>query len=377
MPPRPPRDQDSTVHYEPLRASVLDVFEQLGAFDDGSGIVEWIFPDVREQKELQRSRVRITLPEVEVEVAEPEPQTPTQKSTRGFFGIRPRSRSKSRAKKEPNPTLPTAPTKLKPKKSRSSPNLRKDAEKDLRKEAETAAPAVPPIYLPPPPAGARRLSIFPRKGGQSLDQPRPSISDEEWQQITMTGSIADYETNPFLGVDPHGNNDVGAGPVKRDGLQKHFSRFTNSFTRSTPTSPTQSTSTFTPRASTMTAPTPTSPRSPTSDSTPTEPAPPLPPLPTSPTTEHSNASTSTLPAAPRSPSIKEVPREDKLETSAQMDHVRMSLSDISEGEVSESSTLSMKSDRKSQSSEVGSTEAPQTEESEGGSTEAPRTEETA
>jgi hypothetical protein len=43
-----------------------------------------------------------------------------------------------------------------------------------------------------------------------LDQPRPSISEEDWQQITMTGSIADYNAvNPFLGKDAHGN-DVSA-----------------------------------------------------------------------------------------------------------------------------------------------------------------------
>ncbi|KAJ6606189.1 hypothetical protein DFH09DRAFT_1256763 [Mycena vulgaris] len=350
MPPRPATDRDSTVHYEPLRASVLDAFEQLGAFNDDSGIVEWIFPEVHEQKELQRSRIK--LPEI-VEVPQPEPEAPRKSRTSRFFNIRSRSKSKPRPKKE-SPTLPTAPTKLKPKKSRSSPNLRESAAKS------------PPPTLPAPPSPLKqtattatratsvehksRLSIFPRKAGaQSLDQPRPSISDEEWQQITMTGSIADYETNPFLGMDPHGTNDVGAGPVKRDGLQRHFSRFTNSFTRSTPTSPTREHPAFP-----LSNPTSPTPMSPTSD-----PTTPTGPMATSPrASEHSNVSTSTLPSAPTSPTtIREVPRddtpesssgsEDALEPSSQMDHVRMSLSDISEGDASETSTLSIKGSRKS------------------------------
>jgi hypothetical protein len=203
MPPRPPRDRDSVLHYEPLRASVLDVFEQLGAFDDDSGIVEWIFPEVHEQKELQRTRVK--LPEV-VEAPAPEPEAPARKSRASRFF---RSRSKSGVKKEPHPPTPQvpAPNKLSKKKSNSSPNL--------RKAAQESASTVPAISSPikktattSPEQKSRRLSMFPRakSGAQSLDQPRPSISDEEWQQITMTGSIADYETNPFL---PHGNNDVG------------------------------------------------------------------------------------------------------------------------------------------------------------------------
>ncbi|KAJ7118969.1 hypothetical protein C8R44DRAFT_187048 [Mycena epipterygia] len=350
MPPRPPRDRDSAAHYEPLRASVLDAFQQLGAFDDDSGIVEWIFPEVHEQKQLQRARVK--LPEV-VEVPEPEPEEP-RKSRSRFFGIGSRSRSKSRARKEkeaPPPTSPAAP-KQKPKKSRSSPNLRKDAKE--------SAPGTPIISSPmkqtaiaSPEQKSRRISIFPRRAAaQSLDEPRPSISDEEWQQITMTGSIADYETNPFLGHDPHASND--AGTVKRDGLQKHFSRFTGSFTRSTPTSPIRE----------QHPTSPTSPLSRMSDSTiptsdPTTPTRSSPPMPTSPTTEHLNASTSTIPAAPASPPPEiqevhredaEVPGEDALETGSQMDHPRTSLSDISEGEVSESSTLSTKSSRESHAS---------------------------
>ncbi|KAJ7494407.1 hypothetical protein B0H11DRAFT_2392861 [Mycena galericulata] len=355
MPPRPPRDRDSAVHFEPLRASVLDVFAQLGAFDDDSGIVEWIFPEVHEEKELQRSRVK--LPEV-VDVPEPVPETPTRKSRASrFFGIR--SRSKSRVKKEDAPATPTTQNK-KPKKSRSTPDLRKDAE-----ESGTV-PEVPPISSPSkktasPEQKSRRLSIFPRKGlTQSLDQPRPSISDEEWQQVTMTGSIADYENNPFLGMDPHGGNN-DAKLVKRDGLQTRFSRFTSSLTRSTPTSPTHATSPNSGLPATT-----SDPATPTGRTTPT----PATPDPTSPTTMHSNASTSTLPATapapsepatihtntsasalptpnPESPAIQEVPREDALETSSQMDHVRQSLSDISEGDVSESSTLSIKSSRDS------------------------------
>ncbi|KAJ7491069.1 hypothetical protein FB451DRAFT_1514466 [Mycena latifolia] len=349
MPPRPPSDRDSTVHYEPLRASVLDAFAQLGAFDDDSGIVEWIFPEVHEQKELQRSRIK--LPEV-VGVAEPEPTALPKSRTSRFFRIGSRSRSKSRTKKERPPNLPAAPTKLKPKKTRSSPDLRKDAE-----NSEPATPSSPTKQTGTPSAEQkRRLSIFPRKAAaQSLDQPRPSISDEEWQQITITDSIADYETNPFLGIDPNATtSDVGAGTVKRDGLQSHFSRFTNSFTRSTPTSPTREHPTSS--LSNPSSPTPTSPLASTSDpTTPTGPSPPMRTA-TSPTTEHSNASTSTLPAAPTSPVIQEVQRDDvALETSSQMDHVRMSLSDISEGEASETSTLSMKGSRKSH---VSAQEAP-------------------
>jgi hypothetical protein len=217
MPPRPSTDRDSGVHYEPLRASVLDVFEQLGAFDDQSGIVEWIFPEFHAEKEVQRSRVKLT--EV-FDAPEPEPETPRKSRTSRFFRLGTKSRSKSRSKKDapPPPAVP-APSKQKPKKSRSSPDLRKKA-------AESGPPGSLPISLPikqaptvpaeqkspehkSPEHKPRRLSLFPRKPAQSLDQPRPSISDEEWQQITMTGSIADYETNPFLGMDPHGNNDVG------------------------------------------------------------------------------------------------------------------------------------------------------------------------
>ncbi|KAJ7144953.1 hypothetical protein C8R43DRAFT_560733 [Mycena crocata] len=328
MPPRAPIARNSAVNYEPLRASVLDAFQQLGAFDDDSGIVEWIFPEVIAEKELQRSRVK--LPEV-VEVPEPEPERQSRKSRASRFFSR--TRSKSRVKKEATTT--PAPSKQKPKKSRSSPNLRKDAEE--------SAPETPAISHPikqsatSPEQKSRRLSIFPRKAAtQSLDEPRPSISDEEWQQITMTGSIADYETNPFLGKDPYIND---AGSVKPEGIQRHFSRFTSGFTRSTPTSPVRREHTILPVSD------PTEPSS--EPSTPTGPSH---PLPTSPTTIHrtttiSNASTSTLPAAPATPSIQEVPRDENaaLETTSQMDHPRTSLSDISEGEVSESSTLSQNS----------------------------------
>ncbi|KAJ6546804.1 hypothetical protein B0H19DRAFT_242244 [Mycena capillaripes] len=369
MPPRTSTDRDSAVHYEPLRASVLDVFEQLGAFDDHSGIVEWIFPEFHEEKEVQTSRVKLT------EVFDPpepvEPETPRKSRTSRFFRLGTKSRSKSRSKKEDSPLVITAPTKQKPKKTRSSPDLRKKA----AAAAEGKSPETPVISLPIKQTTmssaehkSKRLSLFPRKAAaQSLDQPRPSISDEEWQQITMTGSIAEYGINPFLGTDPHSEND--ATPVKRDGLQKHFSRFTGTFTRSTPTSPIRARSSLSGTAPTsptqehhvspLAAPGPASPvgddPQPTSD--PTTPTGPPPPLPTSPAiTSHSNASNSTLHAAPDppapepapvSPEVQEVPRDDAIETTRELDHVRKSLSDISEGEVSESSTISIKSSRKS------------------------------
>ncbi|KAF8191611.1 hypothetical protein K438DRAFT_1970590 [Mycena galopus ATCC 62051] len=388
MPPRPSVDRDSAVHYEPLRASVLDVFEQLGAFDDQSGIVDWIFPEFHEQKELKRTRVKLTEvfgpPEPE---EQPEPETPRKSRTSRFFRLGTKSRSKSRTKKETKeaPSLPT-PSKesKKPKRATSSPNLREDA----AKEEETSA--VPPIPSPmkqtatSPEHKSRRLSLFPRKAAASLDQPRPSISDEEWQQITMTGSIADYEANPFLGNDPHGSNH--AGPVKRE---KYFSRFTSGFTRSTPSSPTRehapgpisSTAPTSPTreraTSPLATPVPTplasehnasgtaSPPAATSDGDPTTPTGPYLHGPTSPAgSAHSNASTSTLPATPTSPAIQEVssngaPKRDTpeiageegLEITSQIDHVRKSLSDISEGEHSESSTLSVPSEnRNSQAS---------------------------
>ncbi|KAJ7184515.1 hypothetical protein C8R46DRAFT_461964 [Mycena filopes] len=338
MPPRAPRDTDSDVHYEPLRASVLDAFQQLGAFDDHSGIVEWIFPEFH----TERPPMRPKLTEV-FDTPDPEPETPTKKSrTSRFFRIGTKSRTKSQAKKEDVPPLPT-PTK-KPKKTRSSPNLRKDA-------AEAETPAVPPISLPmkqtPGEHKARRLSIFPRKtAAQSLDQPRPSISDEEWQQITMTGSIADYAINPFIGTD--GNNDGGL--AKRDGLQKHLSRFTHGFTRSTPASPTRERPASLDPQSGPVSPE-ADPSTPTSDpTTPTGPAP-VPEVPTSPAiTTDSNRSTPKLTPIPfpTSPEIQEVPREfPRLDSTSEMDHPRTSLSDISEGEVSESSTLSIKNSRKS------------------------------
>ncbi|KAJ7765792.1 hypothetical protein B0H16DRAFT_1717701 [Mycena metata] len=361
MPPRPPRESDSDVHYEPLRASVLDVFEQLGAFEQDSGIVEWIFPEFHTEKKPQ---LRAKLTEV-FDTPDPEPETPTKKSTTSrFFRLGTRSRSKSRSEKKDVPALPT-PSK-KPKKTRSSPNLRKDA-------AESETPAVPLISLPMKQASTsssganssehkpRRLSLFPRKSAaQSLDQPRPSISDEEWQQITMTGSIADYAVNPFVGSDPHGDNDAGA--AKRDGGQKHyFSRFTHTFTRSTPTSPTSREHVVSPSPlsgpaspqATSDPTTPTGPPSPVPDA-----PPPVSEVPPSPAiTTHSNGSTSTLTAAPLpgipfpaplSPEIQEVPTEVPLDSTSQMDHPRTSLSDISEGEASESSTLSVKNSRKSE-----------------------------
>ncbi|KAJ7042041.1 hypothetical protein C8F04DRAFT_1252512 [Mycena alexandri] len=352
MPPRAPREPDSDVHYEPLRASVLDAFNQLGAFDEDSGIVEWIFPEFHTEEKKPQLRAKLT--EV-FDTPDPEPETPTKKSrTSRFFRLGTRSRSKSRSKKEDVPAPPT-PSK-KPKKTRSSPNLRKDA-------AESETPALPPISLPMKQASTsssgehkpRRLSIFPRKPAtQSLDQPRPSISDEEWQQITMTGSIADYAVNPFVGTDPHRDNDTEL--AKRDGAQKHyFSRFTHSFTRSTPASPTSRE-----HASPSPLSGPASPQATSDPTTPTGPPPPVPDMPPSPAiTTHSNVSTSTLTAvplpgipfpaapAPLSTEIREVPREVPLDSTSQMDHPRTSLSDISEGEVSESSTLSMKNSRKS------------------------------
>ncbi|KAJ6630243.1 hypothetical protein B0H10DRAFT_978311 [Mycena sp. CBHHK59/15] len=320
MPPRPSQDRNSAVLREPLRASVLDVFQQLGALDNDSGIVEWMFPEFHEEKERERSRVKLPEP-VEVPLNLSELEEPIRKSRPSrFFNIRSRSRSKSRAKRDP---------------PSSSPNVRKDAE----------VPATPPPISHPTkqtatsPAQAtdpkiRKPSLFSRRmaaPGQSLDQPRPSLSDEEWQQITMTGSIADYETNPFLGTNPHTNSVDDARTAKRDGLQKQFSRFTSSFTRSTPTSPVREHSVY-----------------PQSDpSTPTGPAP---PMPVSPTT---GASTSSLPTAPVSPaSIQEAPREPApidIKRTSQIDHVRKSLSDISEGEVSESSTLSSRIVRRSSS----------------------------
>ncbi|KAJ7253319.1 hypothetical protein B0H12DRAFT_593647 [Mycena haematopus] len=391
MPPRPSVDRDSAVHYEPLRASVLDVFEQLGAFDDHSGIVEWIFPEFHEQKELQRARVKLT--EVfDHSEPQPEPETSRKSRTSRFFRLGTKSRSKSRTKKEAKevPSVPT-PSKepKKPKKATSSPNLREEA-------AAQETPAVPQIsspmkHAPTSPAEhkSRRLSLFQRKAAAtsldqprpSINQPRPSISDEEWQQITMTGSIADYETNPFLGNDPHGNNH--AGPVKLDGRQKYFSRFTSGFTRTTPASPTREN----PPSSVPTSPTRDRPASPptapvpvpsipehgasgpsshqaTSDpTTPTDPygSGPSPSVPKSPTgSAHSNASTSTLPAAPTKPEIQEVhsddappkdspnpspdPGNDSHGTTSQIDPVRLSV--ISEGEHSETSTISFPSDRR-------------------------------
>ncbi|KAJ7891320.1 hypothetical protein B0H14DRAFT_2688588 [Mycena olivaceomarginata] len=380
-------------HYEPLRASVLDVFEQLGAFDDQSGIVDWIFPDFHEQKELsQRTRVKLTEVFDAPEEPEPEPETPRKTRTARFFRLGTKSRSKSRGRKEAKEELPAASKK--PKKASSSPNLRKDA-------AEEEIPAVPPVSSPvkqdtaaaPAEHKSRRLSLFPRKAAAtSLDQPRPSISDEEWQQITITGSIADYDDNPFLGRDPHATHD--AGPVKRDGRQKYFSRFASSFTRSTPSSPTRehsvSQSSTAPTSPTRAhppsplsiparAPQVASPQTTNDPTTPTGPYPsepsPLVPTPNSPTgSAHSNASTSTLPAVPpearalpregedvpaSAEDTPEVPTEDPdeshLETTSQMDHVRTSLSDITEsdGEQSEGSTAAPSEHRKSQASEEG------------------------
>ncbi|KAJ7684406.1 hypothetical protein DFH06DRAFT_1354455 [Mycena polygramma] len=363
MPPRAPRDPDSAVHYEPLRASVLDVFEQLGAFDDHSGIVEWIFPEFHEENQAQRSRVKLT---ENFDSPDPvEPETPQKSRTSRFFRLgtkSTKSRSKSRSKKDAGASpATTAPPKQKPKelkKTKSSPDLRK-------KSSDSKPPETPTGALTPSAEQksnlSKRLSIFPRKGtGQSLDQPRPSISDEEWQQVTMTGSIADYAVNPFLGTDPHGENTNtnDAGQVKqRDGTpKKHFSRlrFTSGFARSTPTTPTRehapaapTTPTAEPSPPAPTSP-PASPPAPAADGAASDPTTPTAASPR--ITSQSNASTSTLTAAPASPDIQEVPREDVLETSSQMDHVRQSLSDISEGDVSESSTLSIKSSRKSDDS---------------------------
>ncbi|KAJ6457080.1 hypothetical protein C8R47DRAFT_1247660 [Mycena vitilis] len=364
MPPRAPRDPDSGVHYEPLRASVLDVFEQLGAFDDHSGIVEWIFPEFHEENQAQRSRVKLTENFDSPDLVEPE--TPQKSRTSRFFRLGTKSnksRSKSRSKKEKDTPAPTTPTpKQKPKelkKTTSSPDLRNKSSESKPPETPTGAALTPSAEQKS--NLSKRLSIFPRKGtGQSLDQPRPSISDEEWQQVTMTGSIADYAVNPFLGTDPHAEdpNANDAGQVKQQGTpKKHFSRlrFTSGFARSTPTTPTRE---HAPAAPTTPAAEPSPPAPTSPPASPPAPAAdeavsdPTTPTATSPgITSQSNASTSTLTAAPASPDIQEVPREeDMLETTSQMDHTRQSLSDISEGDVSESSTLSMKSARKSDDS---------------------------
>ncbi|KAF7323297.1 hypothetical protein HMN09_00110500 [Mycena chlorophos] len=325
--------------YEPLRASVLDVFEQLGAFDEDSGLVEWMFPDVHEEKQRRRPRVKLT----EMFDEEPEPEETPRKSrlTSRFFGIRSRSRSKSqtRGKKE-NKDKGTTPPKSK-KTSRSSPNLRKDKE-TLTDGPLTDSPEPPP--MPP-----RRMSIFQRKPPPTQDEaaPRPSISDEEWQQITMTGSIADYETaNPFISV--HSNSPPSSTRKSNDSASTTttpkrsgpFSRFTSSFTRSTPASPTREHAQS--PLSRRTPPT-SDPATPTQASTsgPMQPSGSLDPEVAS---THSNASTSTLQAVPAPPSPEDsttdrVPLppqdDDRLETTSQIDHVRMSLSDISEGEGSE------------------------------------------
>ncbi|KAJ7084831.1 hypothetical protein B0H15DRAFT_382596 [Mycena belliarum] len=230
MPPRPPPDRD----FEPLRASVLDVFAQLGAFDDDSGLVEWMFPEVSAEKELRRAaRVRTPPP------AAPEP-APAPPPRRRFFGLGTRARSRSVKKdkdkdkedggekeKEKEKEKPGKPAKLKPKKTRSSPDLRAKAKGEAKTKAakangaqdatepkdgengeDTPAPATPKASV----EQKRRLSIFPRKLGASLDQPRPSLgagADDDWQRVSLTGSLADYATNPFLGTDPAvPNNDV-------------------------------------------------------------------------------------------------------------------------------------------------------------------------
>ncbi|KAJ7063632.1 hypothetical protein C8F01DRAFT_1133761 [Mycena amicta] len=371
--PLPPATADDNFRYEPLRASVLDVFEQLGAFDEDSGIVEWMFPEVHEEKQLRRTRVKLT--EVFDNEIEPEPETP-RKSRLGsrFFGIRTKSRSKSQVRpkkekeKEKEKDVATSLPKQKPKKTRSSPNLRKEAVGAIDGLPEISSPMkqTPTAVAPTTPENtkSRRISIFPRKPPPPvLEGPRPSISDEEWQQITMTGSIADYEAaNTFIGRDPalgpisnRKSNDTATSSSKRSGP---FSRFTHTFSRSTPTSPIHEHAPSPP-------PLPTTPTAPAPSSSPAA-APRDPEV----ASTHSDTSTDTLQAVP-APDIEEVPRDgvpreedERLETSSQMDHVRMSLSDISEGEVSETSTVSMKTDAGEDSDDA---ERPKPPEDEAGS----------
>ncbi|KAJ7221612.1 hypothetical protein GGX14DRAFT_670476 [Mycena pura] len=356
MPPRTRPLRDSTLPSEPLRASVLDVFEQLGAFDQDSGIVEWLFPDVHQERQQRRTRVKLT--EIFEDAPEPEPETPRKsRLSSRFFSRSPKSasaasvRSKSQVRtkrdKDKDKDKDVAGThRQKLKKTRSSPDLRKDA------VAETEPPPVP--HVSSPTKRARRMSIFTRKHEVPPEQRRSSISDEEWQQITITGSIADYDApNPFRG---HGGlketNASDVGSTTAAPRRKHFSRFTNGFARAS-------------SASTPASPTSTQQRHPSPSSTRSTPASPVlerpAPEPTTPTvskppplqTTHSNVSTD-IPAyafpsmterEETSPLIHEVSREP--ETTSQIDHVRMSLSDISEGDVSESSTLSFSTKRES------------------------------
>ncbi|KAJ7611708.1 hypothetical protein FB45DRAFT_940752 [Roridomyces roridus] len=368
---RPP----STVQYEPLRASVFDAFAQLGAFDDDSGIVELIFPDLHVEKESQRARVK--LPE-EVQQREPSPPPETPRKSRFTFGLRSRSKSRTRGKKEKPERVDVTPTR-KPKKTRSSPDLHEDA-----RESEEA-PRTPTISSPkkqsavtpgatPEHQKPKRLTIFPRRAaGASLDQPRPSISEEEWQQITMTGSIADYqEANPFLGTDPNAT----VSEIKPARLSR-FSKFTSGFSRSTPTSPRiESMPTMPGKADESSATddptTPTGETTPTGRRTPTAPV-----VEVDPTTRHPNGSTTTLPAPtphveeeeeepepePFDPDsqtdtaeggeedsadakveakVMEVDDDERLETTSQMDHARHSLSGISEAATSETVTTSVR-----------------------------------
>ncbi|KAF7298481.1 hypothetical protein MKEN_01373200 [Mycena kentingensis (nom. inval.)] len=311
MPPQS-SDSDSSsdssapgFQYEPLRASVLDVFEQLGAFQQDSGLVEWMFPEVHQERQL-RPRVKLTEMFDDDEPA-PEPEETPRKSrlaSRLFGGMRSRSKSKTRSKsqtrpkkenKEPAPALSPA---KKPKKPRSSPNLRKDAEAaatagEAPAESESSPSAVGT------PEGKRRMSIFQRKPHPPQvdpDLPRPSISDEEWQQITMTGSIADYDVaNPFRGMEHPSapatplrrSNDSSPAQSPKGKRNGTFARLTNTFSRSTPTSPTRDHAAL-----------PASPPLPSSGpATPTA-ASASAPTPISAGTEHSNASTDTITLQP-------------------------------------------------------------------------------
>ncbi|CAK5281039.1 unnamed protein product [Mycena citricolor] len=386
MTQRPPRNCD----YEPLRASVLDVFEQLGAFDDDSGIVEWIFPEVRDEK-ASRPRRRVKLTEVfddddNDEMASAAASDPPRQSRTSRFlkGIRSRSKSGTRKdvkEKDKDKGKPSAPKHKSAKKSKSSPNLREEG---------SSVPLPEPIKLSASTASgerrARKISLFSRKEpSQTAELPsRPSISDEEWQQITMTGSVADYDDNPFLGHDGSGSP-LPPLQAKRDGgLHGRISRIASTFRSSTlgPANTTLDTSVSagaTPRSSPRPSVTLSASPRPSADSakrslrrtsgTVVSEAgsalgvrvvqSPLRSRPRGDTADdddedagsmtHSNASTSTLQAVPAPSSGSEEgepagmpPPLDKeedfaLETTSQIDHVRTHLSDITEGDGSEAS----------------------------------------
>ncbi|KAF7294613.1 hypothetical protein MIND_00997900 [Mycena indigotica] len=339
MPPPPPdADSSSGFQYEPLRASVIDVFEQLGAFDEDSGLVEWMFPEIHEEKQL-RARTRVKLTEVFDEPQE-QPETPRKSRLASrFFGIRTRARSKSqaRSKKEKETITPSTPKQ----KTRSSPNLRKAADLPSTDGPELESPPLNSAATTPEHTKSRRMSIFPRRPPPPplIEGPRPSLSDEEWQQITMTGSIADYNvTNPFIGhQDPRApatssssssrkSNDTTSTP-KRNGP---FSRFTHTFSRSTPTSPTR-------EASSSQPPLPTS-----DPATPTRSSPQVDPSRKSDSeiaSRHSNASTDTLQAVPAGdgdgdslPQVRIHADDERLETTSQIDHQEPENEDAEEEE---------------------------------------------